>query len=92
MARRKDSLQKAAMIEMIGSLFAVAIICFCLVAGGTTVYAQTVNESDSNDTMETAQLIRANSEAATPAVSGSRPNQYVVNGYISTTDSDWYKV
>ena len=78
--------------KMIGSLFAVAIICFCLVAGGTTVYAQTVNESDSNDTMETAQLIQANSEATTPAVSGSRPNQYVVNGYISTTDSDWYKV
>lgn len=74
------------------SLFAVAIMCFCLVAGGTTAYAQTVNESDSNDTMETAQLIQANSETAAQAVSGSRPNQYVVNGYTSTTDSDWYKV
>lgn len=69
-------------------------MCFCLVAGGTTAYAQTVNESDFNDTMETAQLIQANIETAAQVVSGSgsRPNQYVVNGYTSTTDSDWYKV
>ena len=74
------------------SLLMVASMCFCLVAGGTTAYAQTVNEADSNDTIETAQLIQANSETAAQAVSGSRPNQYVVNGYTSTTDSDWYKV
>lgn len=80
------------MIKWFKSLFAVAIMCFYPVAGGTTAYAQTVNEADSNDTMETAQLIQANSETAAQAVSGSRPNQYVVNGYTSTTDSDWYKV
>ena len=40
------------MIKWFKSLFAVAIMCFYPVAGGTTAYAQTVNEADSNDTME----------------------------------------
>ena len=44
--------------------------------------AENVKEVESNDTMEMAQLIEANSETAAQAVSGNRPDQYVVNGYI----------
>lgn len=42
--------------------------------------------------MKTAQLIQANNETAAEAVSGSNTNRYLVTGYTSTTDSDWYKV
>lgn len=74
------------------NLFTIAIICFCLLVGGTTAYAQSVREADDNDTKENAQLIQANSETAAQVVSGNRPNQYLVNGYTSTNDDDWYKV
>lgn len=80
------------MKKYLKKVFTAAIMCFCLLTGGITAYAQSVSEADDNDTMETAQLIQANSETAAEAVSGSRPNQYVVNGYTSTTDDDWYKV
>lgn len=49
---------------------------------GMTVRAENVKEVESNDTMEMAQLFEANSETAAQAVSGNRPDQYVVNGYI----------
>lgn len=73
-------------------LFTVAIMCFCMFAGGITVHAERVYETDPNDTKETAQLIQANRETAAEAVNGTRTHQYVVNGYTSTTDDDWYKV
>lgn len=74
------------------NLFTLVFMCTCLLMSGTTAYAQSVSEADDNDTKETAQLIQSNSETAAEAVSGSRPNQYVVNGYTSTDDDDWYKV
>ena len=74
------------------NVFTLAIMCFCLLTGGITVHAQSVSEADDNDTMQTAQLIQANSETAAQAASGNRPNQYVVKGYTSTSDDDWYKV
>ena len=73
-------------------LFVLSVMCFCLLAGGTTIYAQKVNETESNDTKETAQLIQANKETAAGIVNGNYPDQYVVKGYTSTTDDDWYKV
>ena len=73
-------------------LFVLSVICFYLLAGGTTIYAQKVNETESNDTKETAQLIQANKETAAGIVNGDYPDQYVVKGYTSTTDDDWYKV
>ena len=73
-------------------LFVLSVMCFCLLAGGTTIYAQKVSETESNDTKETAQLIQANKETAAGIVNGNYPDQYVVKGYTSTTDDDWYKV
>ena len=70
----------------------LSVMCFCLLAGGTTIYAQKVSETESNDTKETAQLIQANKETAAGIVNGNYPDQYVVKGYTSTTDDDWYKV
>lgn len=56
------------------------------------VNAQTVNEAEPNDTMETAQLIQANKETAAQAVAGSTAGEYVVRGSVSSTDDDWLKV
>jgi hypothetical protein len=67
-------------------------ICCALLISGMKVNAQTVNEVEPNDTMETAQLIQANYETAAQAVSANRPSQYVVKGYTSTADEDWFKV
>ncbi|WAJ25218.1 MULTISPECIES: hypothetical protein [Clostridia] len=73
-------------------LTTVAMVSCMLWVSGFTAKAQTVNETEPNDSMETAQLIQANYETAAQVASGSRPNQYVVKGNTSKTDEDWYKV
>lgn len=65
---------------------------FIIGAASITVHAESVRETESNDTMETAETIMANYETAAQAVNGSRPNQYVVTGSTSNTDADWFKV
>ncbi|WP_077612482.1 hypothetical protein [Clostridium sp. Marseille-P2415] len=73
-------------------LTTVAMVCCIVSLSGITAKAQSVNETEPNNSMETAQLIQANNETAAQAVSGNRPNQYVVKGYTSKTDEDWFKV
>lgn len=73
-------------------LTTVAMVSCMLWVSGFTAKAQTVNETEPNDSMETAQLIQANYETAAQVVSGNRTNQYVVRGDTSKTDEDWYKV
>lgn len=68
------------------------MIFFAMWVSGTTVQAKNVSETEPNDTMETAQLIQANSETPAQALTGNRPNQYFVDGYISSNDEDWFKV
>lgn len=70
----------------------VVMVCCIVWINGITAKAQTVYETEPNDSMETAQLIQANYETAAQVVNGSRPNQYVVKGSTSKTDEDWYKV
>ncbi|WP_455715560.1 hypothetical protein [Anaerosporobacter sp.] len=65
---------------------------FILGAASISVHAETVSETEPNDTIETAQTITANNETAQGAAEGTYAGQYVVNGYSSTTDLDWYKV
>ncbi len=66
---------------------------FCMMwLNGFISKAQSVNETEPNNSMETAQLIQANYETPTQVVSGNRTNQYVVKGNTSKTDEDWYKV
>lgn len=60
--------------------------------GGVTANAQTINESEPNDSKETAQTISANRETVAGCVSGSHTGQYVVEGTTSINDSDWYRV
>lgn len=73
--------------------FMMAIVfCSAIWICGITVHAERVRETEPNDTRETAQLIQANRETAEQAVNADRPNQYVINGYTSTSDEDWYKV
>lgn len=67
-------------------------IMFMSGISGITANAQSVNESEPNDSMETAQTISANRETASGCVNGSYTGQYVVNGTTSINDSDWYKV
>lgn len=54
--------------------------------------ATTVRETEPNNTRETAMTITANRETPAQAVSGSKPNQYVVDGYTSSGDDDWFMV
>lgn len=77
------------LMKMLVTSFA---IMFMLGISGITANAQSVNESEPNDSMETAQTISANRETASGCVNGSYTGQYVVNGTTSINDSDWYKV
>ena len=65
---------------------------FILGMANITAHAETVRETEPNDTMETAELILANYETPAQAVTGNRPGQYVVKGDTSQTDEDWFKV
>ena len=56
------------------------------------VHAQEISETEPNDTSDQAQLIFANAETAAGCVIGSYIGQRVINGTISSTDVDWYKV
>ena len=67
-------------------------ICCALLISGVKANAETVSDAEPNDTKDTAQLIQANYETAAQAVNANRPNQYIVKGYTSTTDEDWFKV
>ncbi len=74
------------------ALITVVMVCCIVWINGITAKAQSVSETEPNDSMETAQLIQANYETAAQVVNGNRPNQYVVKGNTSKTDEDWYKV
>lgn len=65
---------------------------FIIGTASMTVHAESVRETEPNNTMETAETIMANHETAAQAVSGSRPSQHVVTGSTSNTDEDWFKV
>ena len=61
---------------------------FIIGTASMTVHAESVRETEPNNTMETAETIMANHETAAQAVSGSRPSQHVVTGSTSNTDED----
>lgn len=68
-------------------------IMLCIIwMGGTKALAQTVAETEPNDSKETAQLIQASKETAVQAATASRIDQYVIDGYASIGDTDWYQV
>jgi len=71
---------------------ALAVICCAIWISGTTVYAQNVSDEEPNNNKETAQLIQANSETPEQALTGNRPNQYLVEGFTDSNDEDWFKV
>lgn len=59
------------------------VFMFILIAGtDTTVMAETVRENEPNDTMETAELIKANNETIEAAVNPSDPGQFIVKGTL----------
>lgn len=80
------------MKKLMKTLVTSFAIIFMLGISGITANAQTVSESEPNDSMETAQTISANRETASGCVSGSYTGQYVVDGTTSINDPDWYKV
>lgn len=85
MEKKSIRLKKASVI--------LSVFIFCFVWNSSaTVHAQSVKEAEPNDTVETAQLIYANRESVEEAANGSRPNEYVVNGYTSLEDTDWFKI
>ncbi len=56
------------------------------------VKAESVNEAEPNNDKENAQTIQANNETYAGAMNGTYTGQYVVHGYTSTDDPDWFKV
>lgn len=56
------------------------------------VHAQSMKETEPNDTMETAETISANRQTPQEYMKGDNSNSYVVKGYVSTSDEDWFKV
>lgn len=78
--------------KLVKMLTTCLVSMFIIGAAGITVHAESVRETEPNNTMETAETIVANHETAAQAVSGTRPNQHVVNGSTSKTDADWFKV
>ena len=56
---------------------------FIIGTASMTVHAESVRETEPNNTMETAETIMANHETAAQAVSGSRPSQHVVTSAYS---------
>lgn len=73
-------------------------VLFCLVGGLITnastikVNAQEISEAANNDSPEEAQLIFANYESAAGFVNGSYTGQRIINGTISSSDTDWFKL
>ena len=54
--------------------------------------ATTVKEIEPNNTRETAMTITANHEIPAQALSGNKPDQYVVDGDTRSGDDDWFRV
>ncbi len=57
-----------------------------------TVKADSINETEPNDTVATAQLISANSETPAGAVNGTFTGRHTINGNTSNTDVDCFEV
>lgn len=57
-----------------------------------TVKADSINETEPNDTIATAQMILANSETPAGAISGTFAGKHTINGHTSNTDADCFEV
>lgn len=69
-------------------------IMFCLLGDiGITAYAsEKLNETEPNNTFETAELMQATSHSASDALKGNSSNQHPKEGSTSIDDEDWFKV
>lgn len=77
-------------------LCTVGILFFMTILGANIkslpIHAATTSETESNDTVDTANAILENKSTAAGYLSGNDQNQHVVTGYTSSTDEDWFKV
>ncbi|MBD5465599.1 MAG: hypothetical protein HDR22_07250 [Lachnospiraceae bacterium] len=73
-------------------LTACLVSVFMIGVADITVHAETFRETEPNDTMETAEMIKANNETAKDTLEGTNSGAYVVEGYTSKSDPNWYKV
>lgn len=83
---------KLTVVEMFKLLLVGMIMIAVVWFLALNVHAETVSEEEPNDTSSQAQFIFANSESASGCVNGTYSGQYVVNGTISSYDTDWYMV
>lgn len=72
----------------------IAALCLATVLMGSSisVMAQSVRETEPNDTMDTAEEILANRQTAQNYIDANDDNTYVEKGSVSKTDEDWFKV
>lgn len=77
-------------------IYTAAIMFFMTMAGVNihclSIHAVTTNETESNDTADTANSILENNSTAAGYLSGNDTNQHVISGYTSSSDEDWFKV
>lgn len=80
--------------KALSAILAFAVtLCTGLWFGGQSVYASTAyTDTESNDSNGEAQLVLANAQTASQAVSGSTSAYCYVTGTLAYDDEDWYKV
>jgi len=77
-------------------IYTAGVLFFMTIVGGNmqclSIHAETTNETESNDTAETANTILENKSTPAGYLSGNDTNQHVISGYTSISDEDWFKV
>lgn len=73
-------------------ILAVCMMAILLVGTTMGVHAQSVTETEPNDTMETAELISPNRQTPQEFLKANNSNTYVVKGSVSDSNEDWFKI
>ena len=77
---------------------AIKVFAFCTIATfflgikSITAQAHFSNETEPNNTMETAETMAANNEKPSGVPDGKREGQNIISGYVDNKDTDWFKV
>lgn len=82
------------MVKTSGKIMVIMCFVALLIIGNKKVEAkaETMRESEPNNTIETSNIITRNDETAYGAANGTYDGQSVVYGYSSKDDIDFYKV
>ncbi len=80
------------MRNRITKILAASMMAVILTMLTVNVYAETVTETEPNDTMETAEVISANRQTPQEYLNADNGNTYVVKGSVASNNEDWFEV